>query len=257
MDKNRLLKLPLPTDAQEAASKAYVDALAPGLHAATHEDGGADEIDVDGLAGLLADDQHILDAEAIAAAKTVKLDDFATPDDNADLNSSTSRHGLLKKLDNTATNFMNGKGNWSAPAGDIGEGHINILPVNYNSIGQGTWALSVQDTEYLNHYFYTTTQVQGDNVSYKVYLQAGTYTLRIVSLTYLDSGIVTFDINDTEIASFDLYSAGIVRNAVNSQADIVVAATGLYTLKLAIDTKNGSASAYGCRISSINLWRTA
>lgn len=29
-------------------------------------------------------------------------------------NSSTSKHGFLKKLDNTATNFMNGQGNWAA-----------------------------------------------------------------------------------------------------------------------------------------------
>ncbi len=32
------------------------------------EDGGADEINVGGLSGLLADDQHVLDAEALAAA---------------------------------------------------------------------------------------------------------------------------------------------------------------------------------------------
>ena len=32
-------------------------------------------------------------------------------------NSSTSEHGFLKKLDNTATHYMDGTGNWSAPAG--------------------------------------------------------------------------------------------------------------------------------------------
>jgi len=37
-------------------------------HAHRHEDGGADEIDVTGLAGLLADDQHVLDSEVISAA---------------------------------------------------------------------------------------------------------------------------------------------------------------------------------------------
>ena len=66
MDKNRLLKLPNPTDDQEAARKKYVDDLAPGLHADTHESGGADEIDLAGMLGLLADDQHVLDAEVNA-----------------------------------------------------------------------------------------------------------------------------------------------------------------------------------------------
>jgi len=43
-------------------------------HAATHQNGGADEISVAGLSGLLADDQHVLDAEVIAAAidKTIQ-----------------------------------------------------------------------------------------------------------------------------------------------------------------------------------------
>lgn len=34
-------------------------------------------------------------------------------------NSSTSKHGFLKKLDNTATNFMNGAGNWAVPATSV------------------------------------------------------------------------------------------------------------------------------------------
>ena len=37
--------------------------------------------------------------------------------DNTTNNSSTSNHGFLLKLDNTATNFMNGTGAWSVPAG--------------------------------------------------------------------------------------------------------------------------------------------
>uniref|UniRef100_A0A6M3XXK7 Uncharacterized protein n=1 Tax=viral metagenome TaxID=1070528 RepID=A0A6M3XXK7_9ZZZZ len=32
-------------------------------HASRHQDGGADEIAVTALSGLLADDQHVLDAE--------------------------------------------------------------------------------------------------------------------------------------------------------------------------------------------------
>ena len=43
-----------------------------------------------------------------------KLDDLATPDDNTDLDSSTSAHGLLRKLDNSTTNFLRGDGAWAA-----------------------------------------------------------------------------------------------------------------------------------------------
>jgi len=51
------------------------------------------------------------------SAGDFKLDDLQTPDDNTDLNSTTTEHGLLKKLDNVATNYMNGQGNWAEPAG--------------------------------------------------------------------------------------------------------------------------------------------
>ena len=42
---------------------------------------------------------------------------YASPDDNTDLNASTSAHGLLKKLSNVSTEFMNGQGNWATPSG--------------------------------------------------------------------------------------------------------------------------------------------
>ena len=39
----------------------------PDAHKTTHQNGGTDEINVGGLSGLLADDQHIIDAEAVSA----------------------------------------------------------------------------------------------------------------------------------------------------------------------------------------------
>jgi len=48
---------------------AEVLAVAAALvHAARHENGGADEISVAALSGTLADDQHVLDAEVLAIA---------------------------------------------------------------------------------------------------------------------------------------------------------------------------------------------
>lgn len=56
------------------------------------------------------------DTEAVAAAKTVKLDDLATPDDNTDLDFSTSVHGLVPKGTDTG-DFLKDDGTWAAPAG--------------------------------------------------------------------------------------------------------------------------------------------
>lgn len=47
-----------------------------------------------------------------------KLDDLAAPDDNTDLNASTSKHGLMMKYPNTASGkFLDESGGWSVPPG--------------------------------------------------------------------------------------------------------------------------------------------
>ena len=45
----------------------------------------------------------------------LKIDDFAAGDDNTDLDSSTSRHGLLLKLGGGTANFLRADGTWAAP----------------------------------------------------------------------------------------------------------------------------------------------
>ncbi|KKK69187.1 hypothetical protein LCGC14_2936550 [marine sediment metagenome] len=61
-----------------------------------------------------ASDHHTkyTDAAAVTAAKTVKLDDFTAPDDNTDLDFSTSKHGLVPKGTNIG-DFLKDDGTWS------------------------------------------------------------------------------------------------------------------------------------------------
>lgn len=49
------------------------------------------------------------------SAAAAVTDATITTTDVTTNNSSTSKHGWLKKLDNSATNFMNGQGDWAAP----------------------------------------------------------------------------------------------------------------------------------------------
>ena len=72
------------TDADSRNSNART----PTAHASTHKSGGSDSI---------------------------KLDELATPDDNTNLNATTSRHGLLLKLGGGTTNFLRADGSWAAP----------------------------------------------------------------------------------------------------------------------------------------------
>lgn len=44
----------------------------------------------------------------------IRLDDLAEPQDNVDLNSNTSRHGLLPKLSGNSTDSLQGNGTWGS-----------------------------------------------------------------------------------------------------------------------------------------------
>ena len=73
------------------------------------------------FARTLVDDADAATALAtlgVAAAITgTKLDDLSAPDDNTDLNASTSAHGLLQKLPGGTTTFLRADGSFAAPAG--------------------------------------------------------------------------------------------------------------------------------------------
>jgi len=72
---------------------------------------------------------------------SIKLDELAAPDDITDLNATTLVHGLCPKLSGTSTEYLDGSGAWSTPAG--GSGTSITLPgsssVYYN--GNGGWTV--------------------------------------------------------------------------------------------------------------------
>ena len=88
-------------------------------HHATHENGGADEISVAGLSGLLADAQTPLahaTSHKSGGSDAIKLDELAAPTDVTTLNVTASAHGLAPKLSGDSTQYLDGNGNWSVPA---------------------------------------------------------------------------------------------------------------------------------------------
>ena len=82
------------------------DSRTPTAHNTSHQSGGSDAI---------------------------KLDDLAAPDDNTDLNVSTSAHGLAPKLPNDATQYLDGTGSYSVPAGGGGGGTNYIACLNFGA----------------------------------------------------------------------------------------------------------------------------
>ena len=111
------------TISQNYGSKAYysdgsnwftVPLLAAAAHTlASHSSEAHSE-----LSGVGTGDHHVQLHQAAhnsAGGDALKLDDLYTPDDNTDLDATTSLHGLLLKLGGGSTNFLRADGTWSAP----------------------------------------------------------------------------------------------------------------------------------------------
>jgi hypothetical protein len=81
----------------------------------------------------LTDNFQLIDSYMIGSGSGVggsgigyytKLDDWATPDDNTDLNATTGYHGLLPRLSGVVTEFLTGSGTWATPSGAGGLSNI-------------------------------------------------------------------------------------------------------------------------------------
>jgi len=58
--------------------------------------------------------------DGLTSHSNLKLDNLAAPQDNTDLDATTSAHGLLPKLGGGTTNFLRADGTWAAPSGGGG-----------------------------------------------------------------------------------------------------------------------------------------
>jgi hypothetical protein len=78
------------------------------------------------------------DTHVSGGSDSIKLDDLAAPDDNTDLNVSTSAHGLMSKLPDNAAVYYNGVGGWTTPAGGHDRQHAMTDTSDHTA---GNWKL--------------------------------------------------------------------------------------------------------------------
>lgn len=123
------------------------------LRSSADDDSGAESVYAywDNADGFLKSNFGFSVSGSSVLTAATKLDDLATPDDNTDLNASTSAHGLLKKLSNVSTEFMNGVGNWATPAavGTI-KGICHAYKTSAQTIGAASWDAILYNAELLD-----------------------------------------------------------------------------------------------------------
>lgn len=176
-------------------SGLLADAQTPLAHKTSHENNGSDEINVTGLAGLLADNQNPTThgtSHQSGGGDSIKLDDLAAPDDNTDLNASTTAHGLLRKLDNTATNFLDGTGAWDS----VKDSDLSLSDITTNNASTSNHGflkkLSNVATEYMDGSGNWSTPAGGDTAAVRA-TKSGAQTLSNGATTALTFDTETFD----------------------------------------------------------------
>lgn len=144
---------------------------------------------------------------------------------------------------------------WASTGGGGGGGYLNILPFTYSAIGQGTWDWYFRSNDWASGFMENGSLANGDNISYTIWTEAGTYTVFALGLTVGDSGIMEIEIDGTSVASFDQYGS-LTDNVQFTQTGVVISG-GAHTVKVNCNGKNASSSGYHLRLQYLTLIRTA
>jgi len=126
----------------------------------------------------------------------------------------------------------------------------------YSALDAGAWAFTAEATSFAGFPIQSAGN-QNDAISFKLFLQRGTYTLRYLHKKGNNHGIAKFKLDGTSKGTIDSYAAVASLNNISSITNISVPHTGLYTLQLIVDAKNVASTAYFANFVSISMFRTA
>lgn len=93
-------------------------------------------------------------------------------------NSSTSQHGFLKKLSNSATEYMDGTGNWSTPGGSGSSVVVSRASVMVKTLATGTTTIPLDNTIPQN--------TEGDQYMTLSYTPANVANILVINVTLAD-----------------------------------------------------------------------
>jgi hypothetical protein len=125
----------------------------------------------------------------------------------------------------------------------------------FSESGSG-WGPATGTGWYRSAWYQTTTATPGPSLTYKVYLAAGTYTVRSYFRTGTDFGIITTTLGGATVGTTDCYNVAN-GHIINNSTGNIVAVSNDYNLVYTASTKNASAGAYGIGYFFTVITRTA
>lgn len=133
--------------------------------------------------------------------------------------------------------------------------HITIVPHAYSSIGQGTWNYQGTDGQYTREVWENSSDTDGDNIEYDLYLTQGIWTLRALYRSQNPHGIMGVYIDDVKQGEIDEWESGLGTKNKVGDVTLNISSSGTKTLKLQVDGKNPSGAGYMINFSVLSIWR--
>lgn len=142
-------------------------------------------------------------------------------------------------------------------AGSSGQPTIGFLPWQAEFSKTGTWVRNNTSAMLGMGEFYQSPIAQNNEVSWNIWLDAGTY--KYCHVFYKDSGqgIHHVRLDDVDVGTIDAYAAASSNNNYAEVTGITVATAGVKKFSIKAATKNASSSNYQTDFSSCAWIKTA
>ncbi len=137
--------------------------------------------------------------------------------------------------------------------------NISIDCWGYSTITQGTFTREIHSDWYQDRYLESVDPLDGDQVNYRVFMVAGTYTVSVIHAKTFRMGILKVLIDNVEATSIDCYvdADHTVFIERSSTYDVVVPTTGFKVVSFKVDGKNLLSSDYFINVSALFFDKTA
>jgi hypothetical protein len=122
-----------------------------------------------------------------------------------------------------------------------------------DSVVQGTWGFNCGSTEAYGQLRNTTT-ADGDEITYTNYMTTGEYVFRLLYSKDDNCGIIKVYVDSDLVLTQDSYNAA---DSKNNAADntYTVTGSGVKTITIKVDGKNGASSDYMIKIQALMVRR--
>jgi hypothetical protein len=140
-----------------------------------------------------------------------------------------------------------------APVGYVPRA-VDIDPMREPSRRNGFGTLQPNSNQVKNGW--RRSDAATDEIAWDVTMDAGTWSLHLIVLTYTLSPILDVHLDGVRVGSIDLYAGGLGWNTQVLLAGIVVASAGVHELRFKVPTKNPASDGHRAYLTTVSLRRT-